>query len=228
MKKVRITGLILATIFCAFLGMSCQNDTVSADDGANLRDYSSINKGSNSGNQGGNGGGGGAGAVNWALCKNPSYEIFDVQVWGDGAGSFDFENKDGFSTFKITSTGGGWIGGGLVSAEAGKTFDFSKVAKMTFEIRGTINQKSLCIGVQGSGENAIFPTKASLSTAIKSDEWTKVTMDVSSAQTKSIINAFMIIGAADWGTPISEGDSFDVRNLDWLDSAGNSVTLTLK
>lgn len=225
MKKLRITGLILATIFCAFLGMSCQNDTVSADDGANIRDYSSINKGSSGGSTDG---GGGSGAANWALCKNSAYEIFDVQVWGDGAGTFEFENKDGFSTFKITSTGGGWIGGGLVAAETGKTFDFSKVAKMTFEIRGTINKKSLCIGVQGSGENAIFPTKAALSAEIKSDEWTKVTMDVSSAQTKSIINAFMIIGAADWGTAIKEGDSFDIRNLDWLDSAGNSVTLELK
>ncbi len=225
MKKLRITGLILATIFCAVLGMSCQNDTVSADDGANIRDYSSINKGSSGGSSGS---GGGAGAANWALCKNSAYEIFDVQVWGDGAGTFEFENKDGFSTFKITSTGGGWIGGGLVAAETGKTFDFSKVAKMTFEIRGTINQKSLCIGVQGSDENAIFPTKAALSTEIKSDEWTKVTMDVSSAQTKSIINAFMIIGAADWGTAIKEGDSFDIRNLDWLDSAGNSVTLELE
>ena len=232
MKKVNLILTMLMAAACVFFATGCQNDAT-ADDGKNIRDYSKIDP--DGGSSGGGSGGGGGSTVNWALCKNGSYDIFDIQVWGDGAGEFDFANKDGYSTFTIKTVGGGWVGGGMIASDTSKTFDFSKVAKMTFEIRGTINAKALCVAVQdkNGGDNGIYPAKQSLVTnakisSISKDEWTKAEIDVTKAKTGTIINAFMIIGAADWGSNIKAGDYFDVRNLDWIDADGNSVTLTLK
>ena len=229
MKKV--SSIIIKTMMvalCLTFISACQNDAV-ADDGTNIRDYSKVDTGSD---DSGSGGGGGEG---WALCKNSGYDIFDIQVWGDGAGTFDFANKDGFSTFTITEKGGGWVGGGLIANDTSKTFDFSKVAKMTFEIRGTIDAKALCIGVQNNGGATakIYPSKTALTTtanisSLSKDNWTKVTFDVSGAKNDIIINAFMILVAADWQGSFDKNDYFDIRNLDYLDASGNSVTLTLK
>ena len=227
MKKENLLATILMTVACMFFAAGCQNDAV-ADDGTNIRDYSKVDTGSDDSGSGG-------GGTGWALCKKSGYDIFDVQVWGDGAGTFDFANKEGYSTFTILTKGGGWVGGGLIASDTSKTFDFSKVAKMTFEIRGTINPKALCIGVQNNGGASakIYPSKTALTssasiTELKKDEWKTVTFDVSGAKSDTIINAFMIIAAADWGGSFAENDYFDIRNLDWLDSEGNSVTLALK
>lgn len=226
MKKVSLIKAILMASACVFFATGCQNDA-EADDGTNIRDYSKIETGKedSSDNPGESGGGSG-----WALCKNTKYEIFDIQVWGDGAGTFDFENKSGYSTFTITDKGGGWVGGGLISSDTSKTFDFSKVAKMTFEIRGSISNKALCIGVQNDGGATakIYPSKSSLSAEINKDDWTTISFDVSGAKSDKIINAFMIIVAGDWGGSFNKNDYFDIRNLDYLDSEGKSVTLSLK
>ncbi|WP_294431828.1 hypothetical protein [uncultured Treponema sp.] len=224
MKKGRLIKAMLMASACVFFATGCQNDA-EADDGTKIRDYSKIETGSNDPDSPGESGGSG-----WQLCKNPKYDIFDIQVWGDGAGTFDFENKSGYSTFTITEKGGGWVGGGLISSDTSKSFDFSKVSKMTFEIRGSISNKALCIGVQNDGGASakIYPSKTALSQTISKDEWTTVTFDVSGAKSDKIINAFMIIVAGDWGGSFDKKDYFDIRNLDYLDSEGNSVTLTLK
>lgn len=226
MKKTNLIKSILMVSCCVFFMAGCQNNAV-ADDGTDIRDYSKIDTGSD---DSGSGGGGGAGGAGWALCKNSGYDIFEIQVWGDGAGTFDFANKDGYSTFTITEKGGGWVGGGLIANDTSKTFDFSKVAKMTFEIRGTISNKALCIGVQNNGGASakIYPSKTNLTKEIKQDEWTKIEFNVAGAKSDTIINAFMIIAAADWGGSFDKNDYFDIRNLDYLDSSGNTVTLTLK
>ncbi|WP_296329425.1 hypothetical protein [uncultured Treponema sp.] len=226
MKKTNLIKSILMVACCVFFMAGCQNNAV-ADDGTDIRDYSKIDTGSD---DSGSGGGGGAGGNGWALCKNSGYDIFEIQVWGDGAGTFDFANKDGYSTFTITEKGGGWVGGGLIANDTSKTFDFSKVAKMTFEIRGTISNKALCIGVQNNGGASakIYPSKTNLTKEIKQDEWTKIEFNVAGAKSDTIINAFMIIAAADWGGSFDKNDYFDIRNLDYLDSRGNTVTLTLK
>jgi len=226
MKKTNLIKSILMVACCVFFMAGCQNNAI-ADDGTDIRDYSKIDTGSD---DSGSGGGGGAGGAGWALCKNSGYDIFEIQVWGDGAGTFDFANKDGYSTFTITEKGGGWVGGGLIANDTSKTFDFSKVAKMTFEIRGTISNKALCIGVQNNGGASakIYPSKTNLTKEIKQDEWTKIEFNVAGAKSDTIINAFMIIAAADWGGSFDKNDYFDIRNLDYLDSSGNTVTLTLK
>lgn len=225
MKKTNLIKLILMLACCVFFMAGCQNNAV-ADDGTDIRDYSKIDTDSDDSGSGG----GGAGGAGWALCKNSGYNIFEIQVWGDGAGTFDFANKDGYSTFTITEKGGGWVGGGLIANDTSKTFDFSKVAKMTFEIRGTISNKALCIGVQNNGGASakIYPSKTNLTKEIKQDEWTKIEFNVAGAKSDTIINAFMIIAAADWGGSFDKNDYFDIRNLDYLDSSGNTVTLTLK
>lgn len=225
MKKTNLIKSILMVASCVFFMAGCQNNAV-ADDGTDIRDYSKIDTGSDDSGSGG----GGAGGAGWALCKNSGYDIFEIQVWGDGAGTFDFANKDGYSTFTITEKGGGWVGGGLIANDTSKTFDFSKVAKMTFEIRGTISNKALCIGVQNNGGASakIYPSKTNLTKEIKQDEWTKIEFNVAGAKSDTIINAFMIIAAADWGGSFDKNDYFDIRNLDYLDSSGNTVTLTLK
>lgn len=225
MKKTNLIKSILMVACCLFFMAGCQNNAV-ADDGTDIRDYSKIDTDSDDSGSGG----GGAGGAGWALCKNSGYDIFEIQVWGDGAGTFDFANKDGYSTFTITEKGGGWVGGGLIANDTSKTFDFSKVAKMTFEIRGTISNKALCIGVQNNGGASakIYPSKTNLTKEIKQDEWTKIEFNVAGAKSDTIINAFMIIAAADWGGSFDKNDYFDIRNLDYLDSSGNTVTLTLK
>jgi predicted small secreted protein len=225
MKKTNLIKSILMVACCVFFMAGCQNNAV-ADDGTDIRDYSKIDTDSDDSGSGG----GGAGGAGWALCKNSGYDIFEIQVWGDGAGTFDFANKDGYSTFTITEKGGGWVGGGLIANDTSKTFDFSKVAKMTFEIRGTISNKALCIGVQNNGGASakIYPSKTNLTKEIKQDEWTKIEFNVAGAKSDTIINAFMIIAAADWGGSFDKNDYFDIRNLDYLDSSGNTVTLTLK
>lgn len=172
---------------------------------------------------------------NWMLCKDSSYEIFDIQVW-NGADKFNYENKSDCGRFTIPNAKAGWTGGGLISADETKVFDFSKVSKMKFEIRGTISEKSLSINVQdkNGGDDGLFPEKNSLANmaeiTIKEKEWTVVELDVAKAAAPSaqIINAFCIIAAKDWGVQIESNQYFEIRNLDWVDSKGNSVKITLK
>ncbi|MGI5117574.1 hypothetical protein [Treponema sp. SP13] len=173
---------------------------------------------------------------NWMLCKNPAYDIFDIQVWGDGGGTFDFVNKADCSRFTVktkgSAAGNKWVGGGLVPVETGKVFDFSAVRKMTFEIRGTIDPASLCLGVQARGNELIYPAKAALSTtaaltSLSETNWTTLTFDIARAASLDIINAYMLLISEDFGT-FNEGDWFEIKNLDWTDDAGTSVPLTLK
>ena len=236
MKKVNVmTGIFIAAVSVFMAG--CQMNAV-ADMGNSVRDYSTVDNtiiGGGSGSGTGSGSGSGSSSGSWALCKNSSYEIFDIQVWGDGAGTFDYANKDGYGRFTITSKGGGWVGGGLIVADTSKTFDFTVVSKMTFDIRGTISPQALCIAIQNNGgaSATMYPTKNSLKTnaslsSLSEEDWTTVTFDVSGAASDTIINAFCIIAAGDWSGSFSEGDYFDIQNLDWQDSEGNSVTISLK
>lgn len=224
MKKLANILASLALAFCALSVISCADAIV--DDGSNVRSY--VNSSGGGGNSSVSG--------NWMLCKNTGYDIFDIQVWGDGAGTFNYTNATTGGIFTITSVGGGWIGGGLVSSESGKTFDFSNVSKMNFEIRGSINPSALCIALQNNGGSSatMYPSKTSLTkssaavSSLSETDWTPVSFDVSGAASDTIINAFCIIGAADWGGNIAEGQWFEIRNLDWTDSSGESVTITLK
>lgn len=218
MKKLTKIFSTLALALTALAFTSCADAIV--NDGSEVRSY--VNSGSGSGGSG-----------NWCLCKNSAYEIFDIQVWADGAGTFTYLNSGDYGRFSITDVGGGWIGGGLVSSESGKNFDFSSVKTMTFKIRGSIDPLSLYIGVQGSGKDELYPSKASLKSvasvnSLSESDWTEVSIDVSEAASGSIINAFCIIGAGDWGKAISAGNWFDIKDLDYLDSSGSSVILTLK
>lgn len=221
MKRTLRTIFAAAALFSAFAFTAC-NDAI-VDDGTNVKNY-------NNGSGSGSGGGGG-----WGLCKNSAYKIFDIQVWGDGAGKFDYVNSSGYGHFSVTEYGGGWVGGGLVSSEAGKTFNVSNVEKMKFEIRGNISPKALSLSLQGGGgENSkMYPAKSSIATSggvsvLDEEEWTEVTLNCSGCSNDSIINAFCLIIAGDWGGSYSVGNWFDIRNLDWVDSAGNSVTISLK
>lgn len=171
----------------------------------------------------------------WALCKDSSYDIFDMQVWGDGAGKFDYKNESGYGRFTVTEKGGGWVGGGLICADKTKTFDFTGVKKMKFDVRGNVSPKALCIAVQNNqGASAkMYPDKKDLTTMAKitnlsETNWTSVEFDVSGAASDVIINAFCIIVAGDWGGSFDKTQFFDIRNLDWVDSDGKSVKLSLK
>ena len=177
----------------------------------------------------------GSGGTGWALCKNSAYDIFELQVWGDGAGTFNYENKSGYGRFTVTKKGGGWVGGGLICADTTKTFNFTGVSKMKFEIRGNVSPKALCIAVQNNqGASArMYPSKTALTSsanisALSEEEWTPVEFNVSGAASDVIINAFCIIVAGDWGGSFDKNDYFEIRNLDWVDSDGNSVNLSLK
>lgn len=222
---VLVSGLILFTT-------GCMRDAI-VDDGTDIFDFT-VDPTPNA--NGGNGdSSGGIPAINWALCKNGAYDIFDMQVWGDGAGTFDFENKDGCSRFTVKTVGGGWIGGGMIAADTSKKIDFTGVSKMVFEIRGDINPKALCIAVQNDGGASakMYPSKSALTssaniTSLSETEWQTVEFDVSGAASDKIINAFCVIAARDWGSSFKAKDWWEVRNLDWIDASGNSVTLRLK
>lgn len=223
-KTVRvIMGLILTSLLFSFTG--CLADAV-PDLGTGFPNSHDDTSGGTSSGTG------------WGLCKNTAYDIFDMQVWGDGAGTFDYENKSGCGRFTVTSKGGGWIGGGLVipdNASGSKNFDFNGVAKMKFEIRGNINPQALCIAVQNNGGATakMYPSKSALKTtagiaSLSETEWSSVEFNVSGAASDKIINAFCIIAAGDWGASFNEKDWWEIRNLDWVDASGNSVTLTVK
>ena len=216
--------LILSAVF-SFTG--CLADAV-ADDGSG---YPASGSGS-----GGTGGAGGGTGTGWALCKDSSYDIFELQVWGDGAGTFDYKNESGYGRFTVTEKGGGWVGGGLICADTTKTFDFTGVKKMKFDVRGNVSPKALCIAVQNNqGASAkMYPSKTSLTNSsakinsLSETDWTSVEFDVSGAASDVIINAFCIIVAGDWGGSFDKTQFFEIRNLDWVDSDGKSVKLSLK
>ncbi len=217
MKKVLLPILMLG-VLASFVLSSCGNFAAIVDDGNHeIFTWQPVGPGTETG------------SGKWGLLKNSRSEIFDIQVWGDGAGKFDYMNGDGFGKFVVTEMGGGWIGGGLVPLVSGKTFDFSKVSKMTFEIRGNINPKAWCLAVQAGSH---YPGKESLFkqgiNSLSTTEWTKVTLDVSGAKNDQVINAFMLLIAQDWGGSFSVNDYFEIRNLDYLDASGKSVTLKLK
>lgn len=219
MKKSLAAIFSLLILSAVFSLSGCLADAV-ADDGSG---YPASGSGS---------GGTGTG---WALCKDSSYDIFDLQVWG-GTGTFKYENKSSYGLFTVDSAKGWGCGGGLICADTTKTFDFTGVKKMKFEIRGNISPKALCIAVQNNGgETAtMYPSKTSLTkssakiNSLSETDWTSVEFDVSGAASDVIINAFCIIVAGDWGGLFNENDYFEIRNLDWVDSDGNSVKLSLK
>ena len=220
MKK-SIAAIFSLLILSAVFSLSgCLADAV-ADDGSG---YPASGSGS---------GGTGKG---WALCKDTSYDIFDMQVWGDGAGKFDYKNESGYGRFTVTEKGGGWVGGGLICADTTKTFNFTGVKKMKFDVRGSVSPKALCIAVQNNqGASAkMYPSKTSLTNSsakinsLSETDWTSIEFDVSGAASDVIINAFCIIVAGDWGGSFDKTQFFDIRNLDWVDSDGNSVKLSLK
>ncbi len=234
MKKSLAAIFSLLILSAVFSLTGCLADAV-ADDGSG---YPASGSGSGSGGSGGTGKG-------WALCKDSSYDIFDLQVWkndGNGAGEFKHENQSDCGRFTSTKLVGGWFGGGLVSSDSSKYIDFTGVSKMTFEIRGTIPPKAICITVQGKDKTTsaehLLPQKKSLSvtaglTELSETEWQRVTFDVSGAAKDNVINAFCIIVAGDLDGPyipnlFKENDYFEIRNLDWVDSDGKSVKLSLK
>lgn len=229
MKKSLAAIFSLLILSAVFSLSGCLADAV-ADDGSGYPASGSGSSGTGTG---------------WALCKDSSYDIFDLQVWkddGNGAGEFKHENQSDCGRFTATKLGGGWFGGGLVSSDSSKYIDFTGVSKMTFEIRGTIPPKAICITVQGKNKvtsaEHLLPQKNSLSvtaglTELSETEWKKVTFDISGAAKDNVINAFCIIVAGDLdGIKIpnlfKENDYFEIRNLDWVDSDGKSVKLSLK
>ena len=231
MKKSLAVIFSLLILSAVFSLSGCLADAV-ADDGSG---YPASGSGSGSGGTG----------TGWALCKDSSYDIFDLQIWkndGNGAGVFKHENQSDCGRFTAVDLGGGWFGGGLVSSDSSKYIDFTGVSKMTFEIRGTIPPKAICITVQGKDKTAsaehLLPQKKSLSvtaglTELSETEWQKVTFDISGAAKDNVINAFCIIVAGDLdGIKIPNlfkvNDYFEIRNLDWVDSDGKSVKLSLK
>lgn len=179
-----------------------------------------------------NGGGSGGGSTSgWQLCKHPSYEIFNLQIW-EGGGQFDMEPHPGFARITV-QTYPGWMGGGLIRHDESKVFDFTGVSKMVFKIRGTIKADTLCFAVQSKtgGTEKIFPMKTSLKNlgySISEEAWTSVELDVSGAASEDVINAFMLIAANDWGGSCNEGDWFEIKDLDWVDDSGKSVTIRYK
>ena len=224
MKKSLAAIFSLLILSAVFSLSGCLADAV-ADDGSGYPASGSGSSGTGTG---------------WALCKDSSYDIFDMQVWGDGAGKFVYKNESGYGRFTVTELGGGWVGGGLICADTTKTFNFTGVKKMKFDIRGNVSPKALCIAAQNNkGASAkMYPDKKDLTTMAKitnlsETNWTSVEFDVSGAASDVIINAFCIIVAHDWDETkdpnlFKVNDYFEIRNLDWVDSDGKSVKLSLK
>lgn len=227
MKKLRITGLILATIFCAFLGMSCQNDTVSADDGANIRDYSSINKGS-SGGSSGSGGGGGSGNASGLYAKA---EGFEISVWGSwqttSAPIAEVSNgADG--GVRLTSIerpdAGTYMGVNLASGTgngANADLDGKGFKQIKCKVRGTVNPKFAALYIINgtSSEVGKEKTLSNYVATLSETEWTEVT--ITGLNSSSAMSSALIVFADNDGCNI--GDWIEIKNIDWQDSNGNSV-----
>lgn len=226
-KTVKILGLLAAAFVMGLGFVGCGDASI--DDGTDIVD---VNDGT-SGKDDGSDGSGSSEAGDWQLCKNKSYNCFDMQVWADGAGTFNFENGDGLGRFTVTDLGGGWIGGGLICADSSTTLDFTGVTKMKFDIRGSFDTKALCLCVQAKkgDPQEMFPAKTSLNSNVASlstTEWKTVELSMPGVGSANVINAFCLIGAADWGGTMNVNDYFEIRNLDWVDNNGNSVTIKMK
>jgi len=224
MKKIKTLKCMSLMIFCLVAFIGCTITPVTADNGFQ-------NNNGNSENTGEDGDG-------WSLCKNSSYDIFDFQVWS-GAGEVTYENKEGYARFTYNGNNDGWSGGGLVRAGANndatiKSFNMENAKKMKFQIRGTADPKTLCFAIQRrTGTPDVLPSKVNIVTScgissLSETEWTEATYDFSSADTSDIINAFLFIVAEDWSGKTIKNAWFEIKNLDWIDADGNSVTLSIK
>lgn len=226
MKKVRMTGFFLATIFCAFLGMSCQNDTVTADDGANIRDYSAINKGSSGGSTGG---GGGSGAASTLYAKA---EGFDIAVWGSwqttSAPIADVsDGSDG--GVRITSIerpdAGTYMGVNLAAGSgsgANADLDGKGFKQIKCKVRGTIKPNFASLYIINGTENEVGKDKnlsAFVGDKWSSTEWTEVT--ITGLNSSSKMSAGLIVFVDNDGCKF--GDWIEIKEIDWQDANGTSV-----
>lgn len=226
-KTVKILGLLAAAFVMGLGFVGCGDASI--DDGTDIVD---VNDGT-SGKDDGSDGSGSSEAGDWQLCKNKSYNCFDMQVWADGAGTFNFENGDGLGRFTVTDLGGGWIGGGLICADSSTTLDFTGVTKMKFDIRGSFDTKALCLCVQAYTDKKVFPAENSLNSqaqvaSLSKTEWTTVELSMPDVGSANVNNAFCLVGKKDWGGTMNVNDYFEIRNLDWVDNNGNSVTIKMK
>ena len=156
--------------------------------------------------------------------------------------TLDYTPQDGYGHFAYTKGSAGWTGGGLVRAGANvpggesiPSFNMAGTKKMTFDIRGNINPQTLVLAIQNRtqiGASDVVPSKTPIKTlgnvsSLSETDWKSVTIDFSSSTADDIINAFCIIIAGDWGGTTTDS-WFDIKNLDWIDSTGKSVTLSIK
>lgn len=220
MKKTNLIKSILMVACCVFFMAGCQNNAV-ADDGTNIRDYSKVDTGSG---DSGSGGGGGAGGAGWdSTFAESGYDIFDYQSWGD----YDAASEMSFSDagMKITRTGA-WAGGGVVSSDISKKFDFTGIVKIRFDIRGVVGNGRLFI--QKNSADVTASTVQIGGSVLSETEYKSMEMNVGSVSTaKDITNCFaFVIEGNDKGGVL--GNWFEVKNIKFVDKDGNSVKLTAK
>lgn len=237
MKKVRMTGFFLATIFCAFLGMSCQNDTVTADDGANIRDYSTINKGSSGGSTGG---GGGSGAASTLYAKAEGFENGPWGCWdSDGETATTTNGNDGGLRIVPNKRpcGSTYCGVNLAAGtKVGKNADLdgSMFTKVIFKLRGNINASLIsfyglnkdkdkkCGTMTGKDENNndVYKMLDKYNSDYNAETWTEITIELpNSTKTMSSALTLSIANDPSW----SDSKWIEIKDIDWQDANGNSV-----
>ena len=214
MKKVMNLKKVMMLAFAAFTALALFSCTMNAESNDGSKASDRLEQGYKPGTvQGGDGSG-------WdSAFTEKGYDIFDFQSWGDYDAAASMELSP--SGMKITRTGA-WSGGGMVCADTSNKFDFTKIEKITFDVRGKIGAGTIFVQGEDVEEKNISIA------GINEETYTSKELDVSfipAAKRKSIFNAFtFIIEGDEKGGHL--GDWFEVKNITYCDAEGKSVRLS--
>lgn len=152
-------------------------------------------------------------------------EDFKLYVWEE---TFTTEN-DPAGGLKCVAASKNWAGGSFanVSADTTPAFDFSNVSKIKFKIKSNIpsSQINYILGCTG------FEYKKTLQehgyATLSATAWTSIEIPLASvASGKTVESAFSFVMSDDApGNGIAQGEWISVRDIDWVDAAGNSVNI---
>ncbi|MCX7655951.1 MAG: hypothetical protein N2Z76_05460 [Treponemataceae bacterium] len=120
-----------------------------------------------------------------------------------------------------------WAGGSFARVISPKTtFNFTNVKRVKFQIRsGNMNPAWFTFLLQNPNNILSKNLKTDLSiTNLDGTTWTNVEIDVSAFYNKKITSAFSFVIANDpEGVPA--GTWFEIRNINWVDTNGNSINI---
>jgi hypothetical protein len=151
-----------------------------------------------------------------------TFEGADLQIWPNGD-SFTADDTKGYLEITVSSLG--WWGGCYCDSKAGKvgttgyvSFDMSKVAKITFDAKGSA-AGSFWVSQSDKDSKVANQVAVTLTT-----DWVAQTYTTSG--TSSTDYGVLDIGGGDKGTTTTAGYKVYIRNIAFLDASGKEIVPT--